>query len=596
MTGKQVKQAARKTLKGHYALLVALCLIGALMGRGLSVSANLVKVARTGQVPTLQTAALPAGASSARLLVRLGQDGQEGCEALWERERELAGQGSGALSRSEGVLAGVMNKAQSGSYMADALAALADLTGSWSAGFMLLAVLWAAVVLLLWAFVRNIYLAAVGRLALEGRVYAQVPFGRVFFFLRRGRWGRAARTLFARSLGQLLWSLTIVGGVVKHCAWFPVPYLVAENPGMKPRRTLALAREMMEGHKWEFLRFELSFLGWGLLSLLTFGLSGALYSRPYRAAALGEYYAHIRAGWLALHPEDKGELDDPWLFERPDRARLERAYADLPGRWSEVESVPELAGFGGFVTRHFGILLRLGPRELAYAQAVEEAARLARLEREADGERYALRLSPREEGRAGQDGPAPHGIRCYWIWSFVAMFFVFCAAGWLWEVFHGYVGSGRLVNRGVLHGPWLPIYGNGACLILALLYPFRGRPGLHFLLAVSVSGVLEYLTGVWLELVNGGQRWWDYTGLFLNLQGRVCAEGLLLFGVSGCVVAYLLAPRLDRVLRRVDKRALIAVCVALLCLFAADQLRSVLEPNAGPGITTGAVGTQRPAG
>ncbi len=582
MTGKEIKQAARGTLKRHYALFVALCLIGALMGGELALSATIYQSLHTGQAPTAQTAVLPLGADAARTLAELARDPEGTARRLRSREAELAGQGSGALGRSAGVLAGAANKLESGSYLADALAVLRRLTGSvgWALG--LLCALWAALAFLFRFFIKHVYTAAARRLFLEGRVYAQVPFRRLGLFCRLRCWPRAAGTLFMRALFQTLWSLTVVGGFVKYCAYFPVPYLVAENPELGWRETLDLSKRMMSGRKGELFRFELTFLGWRALSVLTFGLTGALYSRPYRQAALSECYCALRSEWLAKHPEDAAALDDVWLFCAPTREDLGEVYADALATLANPVPVPEMPGLAGFLARHFGLLLKTDPRELGYAQAVDRAAWLERRLGEAVGSSYPTRLAPRRLDTPCWDLRTG---RCYSVWSVVSVFFTAAMLGWLWEVGYHFLRWGEFVNRGVFHGPWLPIYGFGACFILLGLYLWRDRPGRLFVLAVALCGVLEYGTGFYLELTRGGRRWWDYSGYLLNLHGRICAEGLLAFGIGGCVVVYFLAPILDDLLDRAPRRAVVAVCLVLLALFAVDELWSSTHPNQGHGVT-----------
>ncbi len=582
MTGKEIKKAARGALKRHYAPFVALCLIAALLGGAPALWATVYQSLHTGQAPTAQTAVLPLEVSAARTLAELAQEPDGATARLQAREAELAGQGSGALGRSAGVLAGAANKLESGAYLAGAFLALRGLTGSapWALG--LLVLLYAALVFAFWFFVKNVYTAAARRLFLEGRVYERVSLGRLGLFCRLGRWGRAAVTLFMRSLFLALWSLTVVGGFVKYCAYFPVPYLVAENPSLGWREALGLSKRMMAGRKGELFRFELTFLGWRVLSALTLGLSGILYSRPYRQAALSEYYCALRSAWLADHPESAAVLDDAPLFDAPTREALGGAYGDVLAAWEGLAPAPELPGLAGFLAGHFGLLLKDGPRERSYAQAVGRRARLEGQMEEAAGARYPTRLAPRKPKRPRRDLGAG---RCYQVWTVVALFFAAAMLGWLWEVGYHFLFWGEFVNRGVLHGPWLPIYGFGACFILLGLYLWRDRPGRLFALAVAMCGVLEYGTGFYMELTSGGRRWWDYEGYLLNLHGRVCAEGLLAFGIGGCLVVYLLAPVLDDLLARAPRRAVVGVCLALLVLFAADELWSSVSPNQGPGVT-----------
>ena len=104
-------------------------------------------------------------------------------------------------------------------------------------------------------------------------------------------------------------------------------------------------------------------------------------------------------------------------------------------------------------------------------------------------------------------------------------------------------------------------------------------------MTIVVCGVVEYFTSYFLEVAHNGKKWWDYSGYFLNLNGRICAEGLLTFGVGGMLIVYILAPVLDNLIRRVPVRALMCACVLLICVFAADQVYSGKHPNEGAGIT-----------
>ena len=167
----------------------------------------------------------------------------------------------------------------------------------------------------------------------------------------------------------------------------------------------------------------------------------------------------------------------------------------------------------------------------------------------------------------------------------VMMFFIFCFVGWVWEVSLAFISEGTFVNRGTLHGPWLPIYGTGGVIILILLKKLRKKPLFEFLAAMVLCGGLEYFSSWYLEKTHGGQRWWDYTGYFLNLNGRICAEGLLTFGLGGLAIVYLLAPAWDNLLSRIDTRKLTVVAVVLLAFYCVDQAYSAQHPNIGAGIT-----------
>lgn len=168
--------------------------------------------------------------------------------------------------------------------------------------------------------------------------------------------------------------------------------------------------------------------------------------------------------------------------------------------------------------------------------------------------------------------------------SLILLFFVFSAAGWGWEVTYHLVEDHMFVNRGFLQGPWLPIYGTGGVLILMVLKKYFDRPILLFFMIMGVCGVVEYATGWMLEAVFH-EKWWDYSEYVLQIQGRVCLIGLLIFGLGGLVFVYGIAPWMDRKINHMKCHTQKLLCGILIVLFAVDIVYSIWHPNQGAGIT-----------
>lgn len=198
---------------------------------------------------------------------------------------------------------------------------------------------------------------------------------------------------------------------------------------------------------------------------------------------------------------------------------------------------------------------------------------------------YPGRLSRFPEAAKQKRVETFHYMRRYSVWSLVLLFFIFSFIGWCWEVSLHLVLDGVFVNRGALHGPWLPIYGSGGVLLLTLLNRVRSSPVKEFFCIIFVCGMVEYWTSYYLEMVYDGMKWWDYSGYFLNLNGRICAEGLLVFGIGGMVFVYIAAPLLDNRIRVIRKQVLVWSCLILLGMYAADTVYSAGHPNEGEGIT-----------
>ena len=159
---------------------------------------------------------------------------------------------------------------------------------------------------------------------------------------------------------------------------------------------------------------------------------------------------------------------------------------------------------------------------------------------------------------------------CYLFLVFLAG----CLVGWIYEEIFYWITEGLLRNRGILYGPWLPIYGIGALGIYALK-PLKGRPALLFLGCVVLSGVVEYIIG-YVGIHAFGLRLWDYRGLFLNLQGIICLRSVLSFGILGLAFHYLLEPLGEKLYRSLPAGAVRTGCFILLALFLFDCVLSAL--------------------
>ncbi len=243
----------------------------------------------------------------------------------------------------------------------------------------------------------------------------------------------------------------------------------------------------------------------------------------------------------------------------------------------------EHGGLLGFVEDHLGIIYRNDEDQDLYNAAIEETDVIDDYHMILNLRQYPDRLSPFASGE-DKEGDQVHYLRRYSLTSLTLMFFSFSFVGWLWEVLLHIINDGRFVNRGVMHGPWLPIYGSGAILILIVLFRYRRRPVLEALLTILLCGGVEYFGSWYLEMTKG-MKWWDYSGYFINLNGRICAEGLTVFMIGGMAAVYLLAPLLDNRLKKIRRPIKTVICILLVLIFSYDMYYSQSHPNTGKGIT-----------
>lgn len=167
---------------------------------------------------------------------------------------------------------------------------------------------------------------------------------------------------------------------------------------------------------------------------------------------------------------------------------------------------------------------------------------------------------------------------------YVLLFFSLSFTGWLWEVILFFFTEHAFINRGIYKGPYLPVYGAGGLLLCFFFRSLNKKPLLVFLLSVIVCSVLEYFTSYFLEL-RWGVRWWDYSGHFLNINGRICLLGAAVFGLGGTALVCVLLPFYEKIYTKIPVKWRIGTCILLLSLFIADATYCAIKPNMGRGIS-----------
>lgn len=162
--------------------------------------------------------------------------------------------------------------------------------------------------------------------------------------------------------------------------------------------------------------------------------------------------------------------------------------------------------------------------------------------------------------------------------EYVLYFTIYAVIGYILEVVGCSISQKRVVNRGFLFGPVIPIYGFGALLILFANNFFNGDSTTDllaiFIISLLTCSVLEYFTSFALEKLFH-VRWWDYseTNKF-NLNGRICLKNSLLFGISGVIIMLYLHPWISRAVLWLDPTVRTILAIILLCLFALDTFIS----------------------
>lgn len=155
------------------------------------------------------------------------------------------------------------------------------------------------------------------------------------------------------------------------------------------------------------------------------------------------------------------------------------------------------------------------------------------------------------------------------------LFMMYSFAGWVMETLWVSWCNKRLVDRGFLIGPYCPIYGFGALLIIILLNKFSYNPCILFIMTTILCGVLEYFASWCMEKLFKA-RWWDYSDKKFNLKGRICLRNLIAFGIMGIIVTYYINPYVEIWISYLNKSELNAISLVLWTIFIMDFVVSTI--------------------
>ena len=163
-------------------------------------------------------------------------------------------------------------------------------------------------------------------------------------------------------------------------------------------------------------------------------------------------------------------------------------------------------------------------------------------------------------------------------------FFISSFLGWVLEVAYAFSVFGTFVDRGFLKGPICPIYGYGV-VAMVLISEWVKKENIQsnfaiFCIVTVIATVLEYLASLFLEIIFN-LRWWDYTGYFLNINGRVCLVFSIFFGLAGLGFMKMIYPRLQNLTKSIrehfSNKNIWIILIALIVIMTLDKGLSALR-------------------
>ncbi len=157
---------------------------------------------------------------------------------------------------------------------------------------------------------------------------------------------------------------------------------------------------------------------------------------------------------------------------------------------------------------------------------------------------------------------------------FILLFFCYSFIGYILEVIEVYRVSHSIVfSRGFLIGPYLPIFGFGAVLMIYILEPYKNDYVVLFVLGLVICCLLEYFTSLIMEKIFK-LRWWDYSDMRFNINGRVCLETGVKFGLGGIIIVKFFNPILISILSLIPYKIVIILGVIISIIMITDFIIS----------------------
>ncbi len=161
-----------------------------------------------------------------------------------------------------------------------------------------------------------------------------------------------------------------------------------------------------------------------------------------------------------------------------------------------------------------------------------------------------------------------HTIEIYFL-----LFISYAFLGWCMEVTCKFIQYKKFINRGFLIGPYCPIYGWGALAITILLKRYMEDPLVLFVMSTLICSIIEYLTSYFMEKKYHA-RWWDYSNKKFNINGRICLETLIPFGILGVAIMYGTNPILFKLYNQIPQLVINILTAILFIGFIVDNIIS----------------------
>ena len=162
------------------------------------------------------------------------------------------------------------------------------------------------------------------------------------------------------------------------------------------------------------------------------------------------------------------------------------------------------------------------------------------------------------------------------LFEILTYFIIYSFLGWVMESVFRSIIEKKIINTGFLRGPFCPIYGIGAIIMLIFLERFQDRPILLFFIAITLLTAWEYIVGVILEKLFN-TKYWDYSDHKINFQGRICLTNSICWGFLGVGFVKYIHPFIQDLISKIDIQILYYSITIISIVMLVDLISTIVK-------------------
>lgn len=162
------------------------------------------------------------------------------------------------------------------------------------------------------------------------------------------------------------------------------------------------------------------------------------------------------------------------------------------------------------------------------------------------------------------------------ILQFILYIIIYSFFGWILESVLKTIYQKKFVNSGFLNGPICPIYGFGAIIMELCLSSLRDKPIILFITAFFLLSLWEYIVGYLIEKIFK-TKYWDYSNLKFNIQGRVCLKNSIYWGLLGLIFVKWVHPFIESIVKLIPINTLFYIDIIIGVVILIDTIITIIQ-------------------